>query len=411
MAPIFVSSSFRTSSTWIWEKFRQSKNTLTYYEPFHEALSYLRKEDALSIGPEAWKSGHPSSAPYFLEFVPMLKAGGGVHGFSENFAFKEFFPPTGSHGDLSSEQHSYVSSLVAHAERKSLIPVLACTRSLGRMGALKKAFGGVHVFLYRPIFDQWASYLAQSRSGNDYFINTTMEIIVNNQHDRFMRWIFNRYISSGDQEINRSYEDNCFYCHFSLHVYLYLLAIEECDIELNSADISIDKLLSENFSRDVFDKSGVVIDVSDAKRHIECGPFTFYTKELDCICDVIVNMIDASWRQKKMIESLLSNFIRDYSVFRAFFGYENINTNAKNNYINEMENRIRLMNIKLKNNKIDMRIKDHVIRSERMRSKLYMDNLDCHVDMMGSIHSSFSWRVTGPLRYVSRFARSLIVKK
>ncbi|MBV8337057.1 MAG: hypothetical protein JO358_16800, partial [Alphaproteobacteria bacterium] len=37
--PVFIHSSWRTSSTWVWLKFRQLPVTLSYYEPFHGLLA------------------------------------------------------------------------------------------------------------------------------------------------------------------------------------------------------------------------------------------------------------------------------------------------------------------------------------------------------------------------------------
>ena len=70
-APVFVCSSFRTSSTWLWAKLRAAPNTIAYCEIFNEALATLDIKQASGLSYSTWNSKHPHAAPYFLEFAPL----------------------------------------------------------------------------------------------------------------------------------------------------------------------------------------------------------------------------------------------------------------------------------------------------------------------------------------------------
>src|ERR671916_606203 len=73
---VFIHSSWRTSSTWFWQKFRTLPTTLCFYEPFNPQLSIISRETAATLDPKSWKldsgipiaSGHPGDLPYFVEF-------------------------------------------------------------------------------------------------------------------------------------------------------------------------------------------------------------------------------------------------------------------------------------------------------------------------------------------------------
>ena len=80
--PIFIHSSWRTSSTWFWSKFRQLPETLAFYEPLTMFLNTITRAQALAYDHDAWGSGHSATDPYFLEFVPLIRRTGGVQAIS-----------------------------------------------------------------------------------------------------------------------------------------------------------------------------------------------------------------------------------------------------------------------------------------------------------------------------------------
>ena len=61
---IFVHSSFRTSSTWMWSCCRRADRTVAYCEVFNEMLASVLRNQINSFHPGAWHSKHPNHAPY-----------------------------------------------------------------------------------------------------------------------------------------------------------------------------------------------------------------------------------------------------------------------------------------------------------------------------------------------------------
>ena len=170
-APVFIHSSWRTASTWLWARLRQAPTAIAYCEFFHERLRACTIEYLTSNDFAAWNSKHPESAPYFLEFAPLIESDGAVRGYDPSMAIDRFLPADGPHGVLSLAERAYVEGLIENAARLGKIPILTDTRTLGRLEALAKAFPGHHVLLVRNLFHQWASYSEQCAGGNRYFLD------------------------------------------------------------------------------------------------------------------------------------------------------------------------------------------------------------------------------------------------
>ena len=129
--PVFVQSSWRTASTWLWSKLRRAPTANAYCEIFHERLKACTIPNLKDDHFAKWNSKHPEAAPYFLEFAPLLDAGGAVRGFEPSMAIERFIPADGIDGALSVAERAYIGGLIenAHAHRK--VPVLTDTRTTG----------------------------------------------------------------------------------------------------------------------------------------------------------------------------------------------------------------------------------------------------------------------------------------
>ena len=111
---------------------------------------------------------HPGGTePYLKEFEVVLDPAGGLRNFDAGFALDRFWiEPEAS--DLA--QQAYVEGLVAAARVRDETPILACCRTLGRAGWLKRRFGGFHVMLIRDPVQQWLSfYSLRKRPRPTYF--------------------------------------------------------------------------------------------------------------------------------------------------------------------------------------------------------------------------------------------------
>ncbi|HJV43748.1 hypothetical protein [Caulobacter sp.] len=158
---IFIHSGWRCSSTYVWHRFRALAGVRAYYEPWHEQLARVTARTIGAETPDNSGLRHPGGTePYLKEFEVVLDPAGGVTGFDASFALDRFWiEPEAS--DLA--QQAYVEGLVDAARLRGERPVLACCRTLGRAGRLKRRFGGFHVILVRDPVQQWLSFYSLRR--------------------------------------------------------------------------------------------------------------------------------------------------------------------------------------------------------------------------------------------------------
>jgi hypothetical protein len=235
LRPIFIFSGFRASSTWFWTKFRENPSVWAYYEIFHESLATARLGDLRAHPNPGWRSRHPRSDPYFLEFVPLARPGGGVEDFPAAATLAgDFVPVGGLAAPLEPAQKRYVDRLIATARARNRVPVLTCTRMLGRIAALRAASPGVHILLRRNLFQQWNSYSGQHRSGNLYFIDMLRLTLVNSGDDAFIAHLRERLPDEmrhgGEAWVRAEFYDEVFLSFAALHVYLLIHAARYADV-------------------------------------------------------------------------------------------------------------------------------------------------------------------------------------
>ncbi len=256
---IFVHSSFRTASTYIWSCLRNAPGTVAYCEIFHEGLDTFSRPDMVATGPDGWYSKHPPGAPYFLEFLPLAREGGGVQGFDPTMSYARFIPPEGCGGAISDAEAAYVAGLINHAENRGRIPVLTATRSLGRVRGLKAAFPGLHVLLYRNLFQQWCSFTDQACRGNSYFIQRMAEIVRLNQHDPALCALQEEFPVA----IPSAEDANTFYSFVFLHLYLYAHAAGAADLVIDVNRLAADPTHRAEVERRIAAEN-VTVDLSGA---------------------------------------------------------------------------------------------------------------------------------------------------
>lgn len=261
--PIFLHSSFRTSSTWLWERFRRSPDTTAYYEIFHEQLADITPAQVMGNHHAAWESKHPAQAPYLIEFLNLMQGGKGIPEFDASMAFKSFIPAEGFNGTLTEQEKAYVSLLIRNATDNHKIPVLTCTRSVGRVGALVKAFPGCHILLYRRLFDQWASYSYHSLKGGNYFFEI-MNYVIEDSDDDFISNIKYCFpVETVDVQ-----DSNLFYRFVFFHLYIYAKAFTYCDIVMD-ATACRDPAHQATIEQKIQKATSLSIDLSGARRNFE----------------------------------------------------------------------------------------------------------------------------------------------
>jgi len=165
-SPVFIHSLFRAGSTYLFDKFRKSRQFHCYQEPYHEALIELNSAPERMLAPPGALSRelrHPQlRAPYFFEFYSVHQSLRGL--FKKSFSYDGYF----SGLTLPADQQRYLHTLIHVAPAR---PMLQLCRSAGRVDAIRNAFGGVHIHLWREPRGQWWSYKVSS-----YFDATTKAI-------------------------------------------------------------------------------------------------------------------------------------------------------------------------------------------------------------------------------------------
>lgn len=141
---------------------------VAYYEPWHEQLAWLTPERIERERPATSGLRHPNEGlPYLSEFAGLLRPDGGVQGYETRLALDGYFLPADQEDP---GQAAYVETLIAAARREDRTPVLACCRTLGRIGWLRRRFGGTHIVLIRDPVQQWRSfYSLRKRPRPTYF--------------------------------------------------------------------------------------------------------------------------------------------------------------------------------------------------------------------------------------------------
>ena len=259
--PVFLHSSFRTGSTWLWQKLRSAPTTLAYYECFHEYLATLTPRQAKDVNSFVWDSRHPPGAPYFLEYLPIIEPEGGIAGFDQSIPYRHFVPRTGADGDLEPVDKAHVDRLVSAAWSKMRIPVLTCTRSLGRARALRRSFGGKSIFLHRNLFHQWASYCWQAEAQNTFFIDTIRCTINGSAHDPFLRGV-SEWFGLEDPDV---VPERLFQAFVLLHLYLYAIAFDAADLTVDLEEIAKDRYARGQVEHELSEMIRYDVDLSDAR--------------------------------------------------------------------------------------------------------------------------------------------------
>jgi prefoldin subunit 5 len=241
---------------------------LAFQEVFHEGLSVLDRETLLDMHPGAWNSHHPSSAPYFLEYAPLLAQG--RLSCDEQMAYGSFMPAAPDRS-ITEVEALHIDRLISLARTLGKTPVLTAVRSLGRVHGLRQRFGGFHILLHRNLFRQWCSYTSQELHGNSYFASRTDLIIERNLHDPYLALISRMFPSStGGMRCTRWHD----LVRFALlHLYLLSLAHSDCDLE-----VSVDRLSSSpEYRADISGRigmaTGVPLDLEDCRATIEFPAF------------------------------------------------------------------------------------------------------------------------------------------
>lgn len=270
---VFVYSCFRAASTWFWSRLREHRELCCYYEVFNEQLEQLSLADISAVRPENWRSRHPDSGPYLTEFVPLLDTAGGIPGFPvESPLGSRFIGRAGIKGPLERDVEAYLASLIETARASGRMPVITCTRMLGRAAGLRMAFAGTHILLVRNLFEQWNSVYGQLRSGNDYFLRMVFNQLNFGRQDRFFSYLMSMF-GGHDQECFESWmqdenSDAVFCCYVVSRIYLLLITMRHCDLVVDITGLG-DPRRREETEGALFRLLGVRVDLGNFEQRVD----------------------------------------------------------------------------------------------------------------------------------------------
>lgn len=267
---VFVHSGFRVSSTWFWTRLREIEGVRAYYECFHERLASVDRNSVAAFNTECWDSGHPRTAPYFAEFLPLISdEQEGIAEYDASMAFFHFLPDGGMGGTLPVDQRRYLQRLITSASDRAERPVLTFGRSLGRTGAIRRALGGAHILLLRDLAPQWSSYRRLGDKGVWYFLNATLQSIANGAaEDPFLASLKLRHTETiecrdGLNLLRFVSMQDYFEAMLALHLYLYRAALRQVDSVINVSAMARDENAANEAARRFFDATGLTVDFGD----------------------------------------------------------------------------------------------------------------------------------------------------
>ena len=177
---IFLHSSWRTGSTYVWAKFRRRPDAYCYFEPLNEHLANADAQMIDTFRPWTFANHPPLDAPYFEEFRPLVEAGGGVAGFPGHLALGRYCAGA---DDALPELEAYLDTLAGLAARLGRRPVYGFVRTDLRVGWFRARMPGVHIFIRRAPRRQFLSMLRQAAQDNIYFLERGALILEHNKRE------------------------------------------------------------------------------------------------------------------------------------------------------------------------------------------------------------------------------------
>ncbi len=317
---VFLHSSYRTSSTWVWDRFRKLSGVTAYYEIFNEGLATIKRAAISAQTHASWSSGHPEGAAYLLEFAPLIADSGGVRKFDPAMSFSRFIPEAGVQGDISAAEKDYIAGLIEHAQSLGTVPVLSCTRTLGRMPGLKSSFPGLHLLIYRNLFRQWCSYTEQYAKGNRYFVNSIKACIDNSTHDSFCKCLKETF-----QLLDPKIDSSDYFCAFVLfHIYLYGHAGDAAELILDVEKAVDDEDYRALMEREIAARSGLAVDLSGIKARIafslldECRHVEL-EDTIRVLADVAISSAPSA-AGRQFAAKVLTDFLDEWDRFSFYAG-------------------------------------------------------------------------------------------
>ncbi len=153
-APVFVHSNWRTGGTALMAALRRDEACRIFFDPFNLTLS-LPWSQIQHLDATTWPSGHPADmGGYFAEYAPLVEYDH-VRGAREAYAWSYVMK-----ADDEDQQQQYIASLVDLASSRDQLVVLKFEQTEGRVAWLRRHFpDAIHVGLLRDGDAQFRSWM------------------------------------------------------------------------------------------------------------------------------------------------------------------------------------------------------------------------------------------------------------
>ncbi|WP_233864076.1 hypothetical protein [Paraburkholderia adhaesiva] len=327
--PVFIHGGFRTSSTWLWSRFRRDIHFWCYYEIFNSVIPFVDFSNFTNFSPKAWNSRHPKSEPYYLEYLPLLPDSGRLSFFPvENQRGESFTPAGGISAPLDQVSNSYVAHLIDFARSDGKQPVLTCTGMLAKVAGLKSEFGGIHILLVRNLFSQWNSYSGQQRNGTSFFMIYLFDALRFARDDPFLLYLkeLSRVdeFDSADEWSSRDRYDDAFCIFIAFHVYLLVNAARYCDIVIDCNRLASEPDGYRKETESMLTRLiGHHVDLSGARESIDCPQYMIANPartrfEIERLARQACVESAASADEQQMVSSMLEDLWRKHEQFVLF---------------------------------------------------------------------------------------------
>jgi hypothetical protein len=320
--PVFLHSSYRTSSTWIWSKLRAVPSVFAYYEYFHCYLNDMTLERINTIKIDTDVNAHPPGAPYFIEFAGLLNKdpSSGIEGYERSMAQERFIPSEGIQRALSPAEIQYVGRLIAYAQSNLKTPVLTCVRTLGRVGSLARAFGGRHILLHRNLVHQWGSYCDIHRHGHPYFIETCDTLLKLHTRDPIFLMVDELF----RDRVTDPQSESMFLAFLAMHLYLYGTAVDYCDIVIDVNAVAKNREARAKAEADLADCVGAPVSLADVSQSLRYIPTkTRPTAELFDLLQQLTKAMQSQFHSAhagEFIQASLTSALEEWDRLQFYAG-------------------------------------------------------------------------------------------
>lgn len=321
---VFLHSAWRSAGTWIWNEFRARPQTMAFYEPLHEELGGLTLDHIGDTNTGSWDSGHPQTAPYFLEFAPLLqRSRKGVAGFERAFSFDHYF--------LEDEApqprlRAYLERLHNVAQLSGRQPVFKFCRSLGRTGWMRTQFpDAAHIAILRDPLAQWESAWRLAATQTPYFLAMPVAILAANPSVALVQAVttafdlkldhlrasqFKATYARAESFAQSASVEMTYRCALAFWLVTALSSVAHAEIVIDSDRLSESLDYRTSLQSELLERTGVAVDFTSARASRRSSTPIITASEIDRLHQISASVARAFDAPGVLYDKLKGNTTR-----------------------------------------------------------------------------------------------------